>query len=111
MGASLLLFVPRKTIWSHHENKSQLRTTTDDDRRRTTRDDDGRRRRQQTTTDDDGRRRTTMDDDNLYKSKKFITNMCLFLICLPPGRRLLLAPGMRMGGAIGTNICSIQHPI
>ena len=28
--------------------------------------------------------------------------MCFFLICLPPGRRLLLTPGMGMGGGIGT---------
>ena len=52
MGAGLLLSVPRKTIWSHHEKKS----IADDDGRRTTTD-DGQRR----TTDDDGR--TTDDDD------------------------------------------------
>ena len=43
MGASLLLSVPRKTIWSHHEKKGN-----DDDN-------DGRR----WTTTDDGRRTTT----------------------------------------------------
>ena len=26
------------------------------------------------------------------------SNMCFFLICLPPGRRLLLTPGIGMGG-------------
>ena len=115
MGASLLIPVPRKTIWSHHEktNQWQRRTTTTDGGRRRTTTDGGRT--------DDGRRHLNLfffswfigdvsDPFFLSKNHRKSSDVCFPLICLPPGWRLLLTPGMWMG-QIGTNIGSIHHPI
>ena len=38
--------------------------------------------------------------------------MCVFSICLPPGRRLLLTPGMGMGGGqLGTLLDHFRTPM
>ena len=37
--------------------------------------------------------------------------VCVCLICLPPGRRLLLTPGMGMGGTIWDHLGTILGPL
>ena len=117
MGFGLLLLVPRKNIWSHHEkqkiNDGRRRTTGDDGRRRT---DDGRttdERRQmtdedgrgRTTMDDDGRGRTTTDNDG-YIGFPSITQYRIFIdiriinpvFCLPPWQEIFADAGDGDGG-------------